>query len=148
MDKWQTMTTDKQWQSDHSDRPASCICSSGRTRFLQMIIWMDHPLANDHPDRLAYCKWSSGSTGFLQMIIWIDWSLANDHPDGVASCKWSSFPFSIIFHLCKNMFSFSKYFTPFPYLLIFSFVKKHIFVLQIYSLFFYPPKKDYVLIYS
>ena len=120
MDKWQTMTTDKQWQSDHSDRPASCICSSGRTRFLQMIIWMDHPLANDHPDRLAYCKWSSRWAGLMQMTIWIDWLLTNDHLDWLVSCKWSSGWTSLLQIILIFLF---HYFSP---------LQKHVFVFQIF----------------
>ena len=34
--------------------------SFGKTHLLQIIIWMDQPLANDHLDGLASCKWSSG----------------------------------------------------------------------------------------
>ena len=59
-------------------------------RLLQLIIWMDRPLANNHPDGLVSCKWSYGSTDFLQMITWRDRPLANDHLEGPASRKWSS----------------------------------------------------------
>ena len=65
-----------------------CYCCW--TGLLQMIIWINQPLANDHPYRQASCNWSSGSTGLLQIIIWIDRPFANDHLDQLASCKWSS----------------------------------------------------------
>ena len=56
--------------------------SSGWIGLLQMIIWIDRPLANDHPEQLASCKWSYGLISLLQMIDRIEWSLANDHLDG------------------------------------------------------------------
>ena len=72
-----------------------------------MIIRMDRPLANDHPDGPASCKQSSGWTRLLQKIIRMDRPLAND-------------PSQLIFSAAKGIFSFSKYFTPFPLLQIFS----------------------------
>ena len=57
---------------------------------MQMIIWMDQPLANVHLDGLASCKSSSGWISPLRMIIhmerplaiddWMDRPLANDTP--------------------------------------------------------------------